>query len=225
MFGSRIWVMLGTLAVLGACGTIPTTRNLPFEVLPSGTGDVVAQSTLKQASLRNVTNVSAVSTSAQYTRKSTRSMNWTVKDVRINVPDSLRVSEANSFMPAADIVWHGDPYGDRRAQVREIMDLAVSQAALSLDGPEPVYIDIDLRKFHALSRKARATIGGWHTIKFTVHVRDVASGEDVIRPFPVDIELKAYGGQRAINAEMQGLTQKLRIEREVTRVMREHLKA
>ncbi len=214
--------LLVSLALLAGCGAVSNMEKAPFEVLPGDTQAVAAKAPLGSARLTKVTNVSA---SVVRSRKSTRSVHWTVQDVRVNVPQTLKVSEANSLMPAADIVWRGDPYGDRRAQVREIIDLAVSQAALSLHGPEPVYIDIDLKKFHALSQKARATIGGWHTVKFTVHVRDAASGADVIQPFPIDIELPAYGGQKAINAEMRGLTQKLRIEREITRVMRKRLNA
>jgi len=217
------------VALLGACSTI-SPGNAPFEVLPSDTAKPVALPVATIASARaditKVTNVSAsIAAPVRAGTKSTQGAGWYVKDVRVNVPDSLRVSEANQYLPNADIVWRGDPYGDRRAQVKEILDLAISQAAMPFSGPEAVYVDVNLRKFHALSQKARATIGGWHTIKFDVHVRDVASGADVMKPFPVNIELKAYGGQRAINAEMRGLTQKLRIEREITRVMRKNLGA
>ena len=33
---------------------------------------------------------------------------YTIADVRVSVPRSLRVSEANVFYPMADIVWRGD---------------------------------------------------------------------------------------------------------------------
>ena len=38
---------------------------------------------------------------------------YDVAEVKIVVPQTLRVSEANSYRPNADIVWRGDPPGDR----------------------------------------------------------------------------------------------------------------
>lgn len=38
---------------------------------------------------------------------------YDVARVNVIVPRKLRVSEANSFVPVADIVWHGDPARDR----------------------------------------------------------------------------------------------------------------
>ncbi|MFQ5438102.1 MAG: DUF6778 family protein, partial [Paracoccaceae bacterium] len=112
----------------------------------------------------------------------------------------------------------------RRVQVRDIIDLAASQAVLGLEGSHEVYIDIDLKRFHALSRKARATVGGWHNIRFDVTVRDGATNAPLAPHHEVAIRLKAYGGQRAIRAEMRGETQKVRIMREVASVLRTFLR-
>ena len=188
------------IALLGACNTVGTTRNAPLEQLP--------QSSLPQVGAGI---------------KSTQSISWRVQDVRVNIPDELSVSEANLYLPGSDIVWREDPHGDRREQVKTIIDLAVSQAAMSLNGQDPVYLDINLKRFHALSQKARATVGGQHTITFEVVIRDVETNVDLIDPFPVEIKLKAYGGQKAIDAEMRGETQKVRITREITSVMRQYL--
>ncbi len=190
---------LALSALLGACSSVSTMRGRPLEQLPSASNNLA-------------TSI-----------KSTQSLGWRVEDVRVAVPQALRISESNSYIPNADIVWRGDPFGDRREQVRRIFDLAVSQAAIGLEGVEPVYLDIEVVKFHALSQKARATVGGVHNIRFKVGVRDVATNEFLVDQFPVEIKLKALGGQKAIDAEMRGETQKLRITREIASVMRLYL--
>lgn len=199
------------LATLGACVNVGASRNAPLEKLPE---------------LDKIETVSASvetkSSSTTTIRKSTAAQSWRVQDVRVNVPESLSVSEANLYFPGTDIVWREDRFGDRRAQVASIVDLAVSQAAIGMTGNNPVYLDIELKRFHALTQKARASVGGTHSIQFDVIVRDV-EGNPLIRKFPVEIKLKAYGGSKAIAAEMRGETQKVRITREIARVMRKRL--
>jgi len=198
MSKTNLILALTAATLLGACASSVSTRNAPLEVTPTS-------------------NVSSIGI------KSSQSVSWRIEDVRVNVPDSLSVTEANLYLPPTDIVWREDPYGDRREQVRKILDLAVSQAAIGMDGGEPVYLDIELKRFHALSQKARATIGGQHTILFEVTVKDVATELALVDPFQVRIKLKAYGGQKAIDAEIRGETQKVRISREITSVMRTYL--
>ena len=199
------------LAALGACVNVGASRNAPLEKLPE---------------LDKIESVSAsvetTSSSTTTVRKSTAAQSWRVQDVRVNVPESLSVSEANLYFPGTDIVWREDRFGDRRAQVASIVDLAVSQAAIGMTGNNRVYLDIELKRFHALTQKARASVGGTHSIQFDVIVRDV-EGNPLIRKFPVEIKLKAYGGSKAIAAEMRGETQKVRITREIARVMRKRL--
>jgi uncharacterized protein DUF6778 len=199
----RLSAALGAMALLGACATSPVTRAAPLETLPTGISDI------ENSSITDVTSVAEA--------------NWFVQAVRVNVPDSLSVSEANLYLPGTDIVWREDPYGDRRAQVRRILELATSQAAISMEGSDAVYLDIDLKRFHALSQKARATVGGWHTIDFDVTVRDATTDAVVVESTPVKIRLRAFGGQKAIDAEIRGETQKVRISREITSVMRQYL--
>ena len=55
---------------------------------------------------------------------------FSVVDVRVIVPETLKVSEANTYKPRADIVWRGDPYGNRYEQVAAIM-----RAAAACDAP------------------------------------------------------------------------------------------
>ncbi len=39
----------------------------------------------------------------------------------VNVPLTLKVSEANSYYPGGDIVWRGDVYGNRYEQVGALL--------------------------------------------------------------------------------------------------------
>ena len=54
-------------------------------------------------------------------------------DVRIDsftvsVPKSLKVNERNTYYPIGDIVWRGDPMGDRHAQVKAMFEAGLSLA-------------------------------------------------------------------------------------------------
>jgi hypothetical protein len=54
-----------------------------------------------------------------------------------------------------------------------------------------------------------------------VTVRDAETGMQLLDTFPISASLKAYGGQKAIDAEMRGETQKVRISRHITEVMKQ----
>lgn len=212
MTAVRIFSVIALTISLGACNNVGATRNAPVEKLPD----------LENVEIVSAT-VEAKSSRTKVVRKSTAAQSWRIEDVRVNVPPTLTVSEANLFFPGSDIVWREDRFGDRRQQVASIVDLAISQAAIGMTGNNSVYMDVELKRFHALTQKARATVGGTHSIIFEVAVRDANTGDALISPFPVEIKLKAYGGSKAIAAEMRGETQKVRITREITRVMRQRL--
>ncbi len=150
---------------------------------------------------------------------------YKVVDVRVNVPESLTVSEANSLIPQADIVWHGDPYGDRRAQIATVIRDGMMAGARNLEGARPVIVEIEVARFHALTPRARYTVGGNHNIDFWMTVRDAESGE-VLEPRRfVDTDLPAYGGTRAVEAEARGETQKVRIQTFMAEVLQRELGA
>lgn len=46
---------------------------------------------------------------------------WHVHDVSVHVAANKTVSDNNVYAPQADIVWHGDPQGNRREQVSKII--------------------------------------------------------------------------------------------------------
>lgn len=88
-----------------------------------------------------------------------------VQSVRVTVPESLRVSEANRYYPSGDIVWREDPIGNRHAQVQAIVKEGILKGVHNMQGGTlPVMLDIQVTRFHALTEKARYTIGGVHAV-------------------------------------------------------------
>ncbi len=151
---------------------------------------------------------------------SAQSANWNVVDVRVDVPDELRVSEANRYYPLADIVWRDDPFGNRHAQVAKVMDDGLTRGLSHLKGNRPVYFDIKVSRFHSLTEKARYSTGGVHNMIFTLMVVDAATNIALHGPVEIELDLRAYGGARAFEAERRGHTQKVRILAHLTGTMR-----
>lgn len=147
-------------------------------------------------------------------------------DYNIKVSRSLRVSEANMYYPMGDIVWRGDAIGDRHEQVARIFQDSLTQVQQqNQEGALPVVVDIDLLRFHALTEKTRYTIGGVHSIHFNMTVRNPVTGDVIVPTYEVKADLRGYGGSKAIAAEQQGLTQKLRITHHLTNVIAQELAA
>lgn len=147
-----------------------------------------------------------------------------VRAIRVSVPKSLKVSEANRYYPGGDIVWREDPLGDRHEQVKAIFEAGLSAGVARMDhGTVPVMLDVMVTRFHALSEKARYTIGGVHAVQFKFLLRNPETGEAYGEPKFVKVDFKAYGGQMAINAERKGLTQKVRIIDHLSEAIRQEL--
>lgn len=137
---------------------------------------------------------------------------WSIAGLEVEVPRTLRVSEANSIKPASDIVWREDPLGDRYVQVEAILTEALTPVMRPREGAStPVIVSIEVTRFHALTARARYTTGGEHEIEFILTVRHAETGEILSGPRPVDLTFRAHGGQAAIRAEAAGITQRVRI--------------
>ncbi|VVT29155.1 putative Lipoprotein [Roseovarius sp. EC-HK134] len=147
-----------------------------------------------------------------------------VQQIRVTVPKSLKVSEANSYYPMGDIVWREDRPGDRHAQVKSIVETALARGVGDgVPGGMPAVLDVQVTRFHALSEKARYTIGGMHSIHFTITLRNPETGAPYGPTKPVKASFKAYGGQAAVAAEQRGITQKVRITDHLAKVIRGEL--
>jgi len=149
-------------------------------------------------------------------------------DVRIDsftvsVPRSLEVNERNLYYPKGDIVWRGEPIGDRHEQVRAIFETGLRSAAPRIDGNRPVRMDVQVTRFHALSEKARYSVGGVHDIDFKYRLIDMQTGQQIGPTKDVSADLNGLSGQTAISAEARGQTQKARIIAHLSRVFADEL--
>ena len=134
-----------------------------------------------------------------------------VAELKIAVPRNLTVSEANVYYPRADIVWRDDPMGNRHKQVLNIFAESMQRGTDQLEGLQDVVVEVEVLRFHAMTEKARYTIGGVHSIKFNLTVRDAQTGAVIVPTRLVNADLPGLGGQAAIAADAAGNTQKVRI--------------
>jgi hypothetical protein len=135
-----------------------------------------------------------------------------VVDVLAVANDSRTVSEANILVPDADIVWHGEPAGDRRAQVAAIVTEGIREGAAPLDGPRAVMLSVQLQRFHGVTPAAVNTSpAAVHNIAYRISVLDARDGSTILGPVPVQASLLANTGANAIAAAKAGQTERARI--------------
>ena len=152
-----------------------------------------------------------------------QSPSFAVEGIKVYVDPNLVVSEANGYYPGSDIVWRGEPFGDRHQQVRRIFEDAFARGTSGLRGDQPIILQVDVRRFHALTERARYTTGGVHAITFALQKRDAATGATIGEAKLIRADLRAYGGKDAIVADQIGQTQKVRITDHLARVIEAEL--
>lgn len=201
----KLIVALGLGVLVSACANLPdvTSRNAPFEA----TEPLLAASPLVSESVPQ--------TQLPY------SMN--VTEINVRVPRHLSVSEANVYYPRADIVWRGEPIGDRHSQIEAIFRSAFAHGTQEMKGEVPVVLDVEVTRFHSVSEKTRYTTGGVHNMEFTLTVRSAESGLALAPPRAVEANLNAFGGRAAIAADRAGQTQKVRVTGYLSQVIRQEL--
>ena len=146
---------------------------------------------------------------------------WKLANVVATVPASLTVSNSNTYAPNADIVWHGEPFGDRRAQVAAIMDEGITRGATGLRGSRPVTISARVLQFHAVTPAAVARApAAVHNIEYTIQVSDAQTGAELTPEEVISADLEAYVGSAAVAAAINGLSQKRRITDHIDLVTR-----
>lgn len=155
---------------------------------------------------------------AEVSRESTRPIRPDTILPKVNVvswnvivPRSLKTSESNAYYPMVDIIWHGDPPGDRYQQVAQIFRNALTWGMAPFDRGRKVNIQIEVKKFHALTPRARYTTGGVHTMRFYMTITDATTGAVIMPREKIDADLRALGGAAAVRAEDAGQGQKVRI--------------
>ncbi len=150
---------------------------------------------------------------------------YTVQSVQIVVPRALVVSEANSYHPKADIVWRGDVRGDRYSQVQAIFEQAAAQSILKMDSGRAVTVELQVVRFHCLTEKTRYTIGGVHSMIFSMTVRDAATNAVIEAPRLINADVAGAGGNQAIAEDQAGRTQKVVVTERLAQVLRRELSA
>ena len=214
-------------AALSACGASDVvTREATF--VPPAANAVSfaateATTTIQSTQPRSVRTVTTGKYQSQTILPGAILRQINVAKINVRVPTSLKVSEANRYYPNGDIVWREDPMGNRHAQVAKILHDAMTAGTASFTGPVPVILDIELVRFHALSEKARYTVGGVHNVIFKMVLRDATTGAALSEPRRIESNLEAFGGQQAISAEARGLTQKIRISGHLSEVIRQQM--
>jgi hypothetical protein len=203
MNGLMKFAPLGVALLLSACvATEPASRNVTPDALTlasRGTGSIPDTGVRVLAPL------------------------YSIADVRVAVPRSLRVSEANVFYPMADIVWRGDPVGDRHQQIGTIFQSAAQQVAAGMNGPRPAILQIEIVRFHGVTEKTRYTVGGTHNMVFDLTVLDASTGAVIDGPRRIEADARAAGGQAAIAEEQAGRTQKVVVTEKLVETLRREL--
>ncbi|WP_322888863.1 MULTISPECIES: DUF6778 family protein [unclassified Yoonia] len=141
------------------------------------------------------------------------------------LPD-LQVSEANSYYPQADIVWRGDPAGDRLAQIEALFTEAArrNMATDMKNADRRVVLDVTLVRFHGLSNRTQFSTGGVYNVIFDLAVRDAQTGAVIEPTRRVVANLDAWGGNANAQLEAQGITQKMRVTDFLTSVLADQLR-
>lgn len=148
---------------------------------------------------------------------------WNVRAIGITVPETLTVSEADAYYPLADIVWRGEPLGERHMQVARIFEEAGQRASSGMKQGEPVKMEVEVTRFHSLTEKTRARIDGVHSLHFIYTLRDFKSGEIIDGPWKLNADIKATGGAQALRDDVEGRTMKVVITEHLAQVLRSQL--
>ncbi|MBO6853383.1 MAG: hypothetical protein JJ872_06410 [Marivivens sp.] len=148
---------------------------------------------------------------------------YAVQDVQVMVPESLSVSEANSYYPIADIVWRGDLFGDRHQQIELMFENAASLGAETLEGDIPVIVQVVISRFHGVTERTRFSVGGSYHMVFDMTVLNAETGVVIEGPRTIDLNLAAPGGQAAIELERMGQTEKVRVTTFLTQQLYQEL--
>lgn len=147
------------------------------------------------------------------------SRGWNVRQVIATVPEFLTVSNDNSFAPNADIVWHGEAFGNRKDQVAAIVKEAVTRASAPLSGPRNVAISTQILHFHGVTPVAtNRAPGAVHNIRFRAVVYDARTIQPLTPVEVIDADLEANVGAAAVTSALEGQTEKVRIIEHIARV-------
>ncbi len=134
---------------------------------------------------------------------------FSITSFTVIIPETLQVSEANQYFPKADIVWRGELPGNRPAQVKAILEDGLTVGSADLKQGPMAGLTLQLERFHALTEKARFSVGGIHNLVFVLTVKDAKTGAVLEGPRRVELDIIASGGEDAIAQDVAGRTQRV----------------
>jgi hypothetical protein len=145
---------------------------------------------------------------------------WRLAMVDVAAPETLTTNDTDGYVPNFDIVWHGEPAGDRRAQAAAIVTEGIERGARSaLHGRKSVRISATITQFHAITPTVRKMDGvGVHNIQYTIQVFDAHSGAALTEPQNIKAEFPALTGKTGDEADARGLTQRVQIVNHIAAV-------
>lgn len=175
------------------------------------------------ASVDKVTRNAPIETASLNARSIAVARDYAVEEVTFNASSKLRVSESNSYYPNADVVWRGDPIGNRVEQVAAMFRAAADRNIPELNGNVPVVVDFELVRFHGVTERTRFSVGGVYNIEFMMSVRNAITGDVIEALRRIEADLSAPGGIAALMLEQKGQTEKVRVTDFLTQVLRDEL--
>lgn len=181
------------------------------------------------ASISAIGNVDTVSRNApletgQFTTEALPiSRSYVIEGMYFSAPEDISVSEANSYYPQADVVWRGDPVGDRVEQIGAIFNTAADRNKERMIGDVPIVVDVQLVRFHGVTERTRFSVGGVYNIVFDMQVRHAETGEVIEQSRRVLADLSAPGGVAVLLQEQRGQTEKVRVTDFLTQVFKDEL--
>lgn len=192
---TKLAALVGLVLTASACARFdPVTRNLPLSALHP-----------------NAANVQVLP------------RDYHLVDLQVDVPAELRVSEGNGYYPLTDIVWRGDPVGNRHIQIAAMFETAGDRVATKLSSGRPVLAAVEVERFHGVTERTRFTVGGVYHIVFNFGIFDAETGEEIEPVRRVAQSLSAPGGVAAIMADHRGQTEKVRVTDFLTVVLMDEL--
>lgn len=158
-----------------------------------------------------VTERGFVDSTGTATAENIAERDYDLRKVTLGTEGELTVSEANRYYPSEDVVWRGDPLGDRVAQVLAMFKTAMDRNDRVLRGRTPVDVEISLKRFHGVTERTRFSIGGNYNAIFYMTVRNARTGEVIEPRRQILGNLEAPGGEAALELDRQGQTEKVRV--------------
>ena len=135
--------------------------------------------------------------------------NWRVSKINVIMPASLTWSDINTYAPNYDVVWHGDPAGNRIEQVKKIVYDSARTATSGMRGSVPVIMNLTVQQFHGVTPISLAEApAAVYNMQFEAQVVDARNGAALTPPTKIFADAPALVGEEGLRAIQFGPSQK-----------------